>query len=271
MPANRLIFCVMCFLHDRLDVFRELIANEHFRNGDSADGAGEKELGCLEIFEEFRDGSGKYELPIPSEEDMYEFLCPIGDQVKFEESSIRKLYYAELLTFFFFKLSQMDFSTECYVVALLYIERLSLHSGIRLRVSNWRLLTLIALMIATKVWDDCGASNSDFARLMNDSLAVNDQEHEYPQQAYSTRDINKMEALFLEHINYDVGIAASVFMAVYFDLRDMCEFDAEPTCSTVPKPLTPISVDEAKLRGIQTTSPPNLKRGAASYTMDRHS
>jgi hypothetical protein len=55
-----------------------------------------------------------------------------------------------------------QFSPECNVISLVYINRLMAFSGIMLHSKNWRPLLLSALLLAQKVWDDKCLANVDF-------------------------------------------------------------------------------------------------------------
>lgn len=52
---------------------------------------------------------------------------------------------------------------EAPIIALVYIERLILSSGLGITNKNWRKIILIALIIANKIWDDESFENENFA------------------------------------------------------------------------------------------------------------
>jgi hypothetical protein len=56
-----------------------------------------------------------------------------------------------------------QFSTECCIISLVYINRLIAFTQLPLSPTNWRPLILCALLVAQKVWDDKYLSNADFA------------------------------------------------------------------------------------------------------------
>ena len=78
-----------------------------------------------------------------------------------------------------------EFSSECLVISLLYIERLRSLTGLHLLISNWQPILLAAMVVAQKVWDDKSLLNIDFSMICS---------------AYSLRDINNLEMRFLELI-----------------------------------------------------------------------
>jgi len=101
-----------------------------------------------------------------------------------------------------------EFSPECLVISLLYIERLRSLTGLRLCASNWQPVLLAAMIVAQKVWDDKSLLNVDFSLICS---------------AYSLTDINLLERQFLELVQYNVSISASLYASYYFELRTLCE------------------------------------------------
>lgn len=101
-----------------------------------------------------------------------------------------------------------EFSSECLVISLLYIERLRSITGLHLLMSNWQPILLAAMIVAQKVWDDKSLLNVDFSVICS---------------AYSLKDINRLEKQFLELVQYNVSISASLYASYYFELRTLCE------------------------------------------------
>lgn len=77
------------------------------------------------------------------------------------------------------------------------------------------------------MWDDKSLLNVDFSLICS---------------AYSLKDINTIERQFLELIQYNVSITASLYASYYFELRTLCERDER---SFTLKPLS-----EEQLKGI---------------------
>ena len=101
-----------------------------------------------------------------------------------------------------------QFSPECCIVALVYINRIVAFSELPLHPTNWRPLILCSLLVAQKVWDDKYLSNSDFAFI-------------YP--FFVTKEINLLEKKFLEMIQYNVTVKSAVYAKYYFALRGLCK------------------------------------------------
>jgi len=97
---------------------------------------------------------------------------------------------------------------ECLIVSLVYIERLIAVSGCPMLVTSWRPILLSALILAQKVWDDRSLHNLDFSVFC---------------PMFTLREINFLEKKFLELIDYDVSISASLYASYYFQLRTLCQ------------------------------------------------
>ncbi|PFH36784.1 cyclin, N-terminal domain-containing protein [Besnoitia besnoiti] len=101
-----------------------------------------------------------------------------------------------------------EYSPECNVLALLFINRLIAFSGMPLRSSNWRPLVFTAVIVAQKVWDDQVLTNASFAYL-------------YP--FFTVEEVNKMEAAFLSLLHFEVVVKPSTYAKYYFELRSMLQ------------------------------------------------
>eukprot|EP00357_Protocruzia_adherens_P008197 CAMPEP_0115030686 /NCGR_PEP_ID=MMETSP0216-20121206/37988_1 /TAXON_ID=223996 /ORGANISM="Protocruzia adherens, Strain Boccale" /LENGTH=258 /DNA_ID=CAMNT_0002407997 /DNA_START=87 /DNA_END=863 /DNA_ORIENTATION=- len=117
-----------------------------------------------------------------------------------------------------------QFSPECCIICLVYINRLIAFTGLPLHPTNWRPLILCALLVAQKVWDDRYLSNADFAFI-------------YP--FFVTEEINKLEQKFLELIQYNVTVKSGLYAKYYFELRALFK-DNEAEF-----PLTPLDNQQA--------------------------
>ena len=99
-----------------------------------------------------------------------------------------------------------QFSPECCIICLVYINRLIAFTGLPLSPTNWRPIILCSFLVGQKVWDDRYLSNADFAYI-------------YP--FFTTEEINKLEKKFLELINYSVTVKAALYAKYYFELRGL--------------------------------------------------
>eukprot|EP00826_Nyctotherus_ovalis_P051959 TRINITY_DN6531_c0_g1_i6.p1 TRINITY_DN6531_c0_g1~~TRINITY_DN6531_c0_g1_i6.p1 ORF type:complete len:279 (+),score=94.46 TRINITY_DN6531_c0_g1_i6:694-1530(+) len=117
-----------------------------------------------------------------------------------------------------------QFSPECCVICLIYINRIIAFTGMHLHPSNWRPLVLCALLVGQKVWDDRYLSNADFAFI-------------YP--FFTTEEINRLEQKFLELIQYNVTVKASLYAKYYYELRTLYKDNEKEF------PLTPLNNTDA--------------------------
>ena len=97
-----------------------------------------------------------------------------------------------------------QFSAECCIISLVYVNRLIAFTGMPLYPTNWRPLLLCSLLVAQKVWDDKYLSNADFAFI-------------YP--FFTTDEINKLEQKFLEILQYNVTVKSALYHKYYYELR----------------------------------------------------
>lgn len=117
-----------------------------------------------------------------------------------------------------------QFSAECCIICLIYINRIISFTDMPLQPTNWRPLTMCALQVAQKVWDDKYLSNADFAFI-------------YP--FFTNQEINKLETKFLELIQYNVTVKAGLYARYYFELRGLYKNDND-------FPLAPLDVEQGK-------------------------
>jgi hypothetical protein len=116
------------------------------------------------------------------------------------------------------------FSPECCIICLVYINRMIGFTNMPLHPTNWRPLVLCSLVISQKVWDDKYLSNADFAFI-------------YP--FFKNEEINKLETKFLEILQYNVVVKASLYAKYYFELRSLYKNESE-------FPMKPLDAYEAQ-------------------------
>jgi len=137
---------------------------------------------------------------------------PLNDDFNLEHSpSANKIGYFLSLIFNGEKLS-----AESAVMSLAYIDRLLSLTNLHLHASNWRRVTLGAIIVSSKVWEDQAIWNVDFLNV-------------FPY--ISVEDLNRLERQFLNAIQYMVTLKSSVYTKYYLDLRalsDKSKFPMEP-------------------------------------------
>ena len=95
---------------------------------------------------------------------------------------------------------------EVVVLSLIYIERLIYNTGLLLTSRNWRRILLTSMIIASKIWDDNSFENSHFSQVFA-NLGVNE--------------INTLERIFLELINYKVYVKQSEYFKYLMLIKEI--------------------------------------------------
>ncbi|EGR33732.1 n-terminal domain protein [Ichthyophthirius multifiliis] len=93
---------------------------------------------------------------------------------------------------------------EIPIITLIYIERLLLNSGFSLNNLNWRKITITAMILASKIWDDESFENNNFSKA-------------FPY--FSVQQLNEMERVFVNFIDYSLYIKGQEYAKFYFILR----------------------------------------------------
>lgn len=107
----------------------------------------------------------------------------------------------------------VQFSPECCIISLIYIDRIIALTGLSLQTTNWRPIVFVSLMVSQKIWDDKYLSNGDFSYI-------------YP--FFERGQLNMLEMKFLEMIQYNVYVKLSVYTKFYLELKPLYN-DEMPT------------------------------------------
>jgi hypothetical protein len=130
-----------------------------------------------------------------------------------------------------------EWSQECNIIALVLLSRLC-HgdSPVRLTFRNWNRLTLIAFLIAQKMWDDGPLANTSFISLWHMA---------YPASApssFNVSKLNQLERIFLQHLQWETHVPRSIYCKFYFEMRAL----SMEVGSAEDFPLEPLTDDQAQ-------------------------
>lgn len=99
-----------------------------------------------------------------------------------------------------------QFSVECLILALIFVNRLIGKSGLALDAKNWRLVVVISLIVAQKVWDDRSLINAQFAMIC---------------PMFSLDKLNLLEQVYLRALQFDISVSPHLYAKYYFELRTL--------------------------------------------------
>uniref|UniRef100_A0A671XP75 Cyclin Y-like 1 n=2 Tax=Sparidae TaxID=8169 RepID=A0A671XP75_SPAAU len=138
-----------------------------------------------------------------------------------------KVIYRFVRTLF----SAAQLTAECAIVTLVYLERLLTYAELDICPANWKRIVLGAILLASKVWDDQAVWNVDYCQILKD---------------ITVEDMNEMERHFLELLQFNINVPASVYAKYYFDLRQLADdnnlnFPLEPLNNQRAQKLEAIS------------------------------
>jgi hypothetical protein len=110
---------------------------------------------------------------------------------------------------------------EIPILCLVYIERFLTKTGVLMNHANWKRLTLISLILASKIWDDDSLENVHFPQVLPD---------------VTLKEVSSLENAFLQLIDFDLIIRGAEYAKYYFVLKTF----AQAFNSTLPMGPLPI-------------------------------
>ena len=115
---------------------------------------------------------------------------------------------------------------EIPILCLIYLGRFFTKTSLLMNYGNWKRLTLISLILASKIWDDDSLENVHFPQVLSD---------------VTLKEIAGIESVFLEMIDFDLVIRGAEYAKYYFILKTF----AEKFNSTLP--MGPLGVEDMKM------------------------
>ncbi|KAJ3363828.1 hypothetical protein GGF32_003491 [Allomyces javanicus] len=134
----------------------------------------------------------------------HEDVYPLSKATVMSHPSVPPAF--EAINFFLLTLFEAaQLGSDICVITLIYLERILHNTRINIYSANWARLTLGALLLASKVWDDQAVWNIDFCTVFPDA---------------KVKDLNDMERFFIEGVHFNVTVKASTYLRYYFALHD---------------------------------------------------
>jgi len=149
-------------------------------------------------------------------------------------------------------------SSECCVMALVYLDRLIELTGVVVQPKNWRRLLLGALIVASKVWEDDAVWNEDFLQ-------------PFPYMKIS--DLGDLERYYLNGLQFSVTLKPSVYAEYYFRLSALStkrQLNFQPLDEESAEKLYKRSKGLEDRSRPQPTSPYHQKRLSAAHRSTSH-
>ncbi len=109
----------------------------------------------------------------------------------------------------------MRLALECSIICLIYVERLMSCAQLELRALNWRPIVYIAVLLASKFWEDINFWNIDFAE-------------RFPGR-FPLQSINELENRFFALCQYNLFISFPYYLKYYFAINAARPLSAEAT------------------------------------------
>jgi hypothetical protein len=103
-------------------------------------------------------------------------------------------------------ISCANFSAECNILALVYINRMTTLHKFSLTMNNWRGIWVAAIILAQKVWDDVPLKTSSFVQILPN---------------VTKERLRKLEMKTFSMLDYSTTVKPSVYAKYYFELRQL--------------------------------------------------
>ncbi|PAA66230.1 hypothetical protein BOX15_Mlig004565g1 [Macrostomum lignano] len=161
-----------------------------------------------------------------------ELVHPLQRGAEAAEAATRRPDHRTVYRFVRTLFCSAQLTAECAIISLVYLERLMAAAEIELQPNTWRRCLLGAILLASKVWDDQAVWNVDYCQILKDARV---------------EDMNELERKYLELIQFNINVPASVYARYYFDIRAMLsnhEAGANSLSASAPSPV-PLSREGA--------------------------
>jgi len=138
---------------------------------------------------------------------------------------------------------------ECGILCLAYIERMIALASLLMNASNWRRVSLSALILASKVWEDQAVWNVDFLSIFD---------------CVTAQELGQLEKIILNLLQFNVSLKAALYAKYYFELRSLAEQ------ADMQFPLDPLSKEQAdKLESKSEETEQTVRKHPEKYKLVR--
>lgn len=159
----------------------------------------------------------------------------------------------EIYTFMRELFMGIQYSPECNIIALIYINRMIATTSLPVSVHCWKQLLVSSISLAQKVWDDRSVSTSDVATVC---------------PFYTRQQLRRFERGLLKLLKYNLGVKPSVYAQYFFELRTVCE--REKNEEMVLQPMTKLTADRLELRSSSWIPFKKKQSGSSRNRSPRH-
>lgn len=101
---------------------------------------------------------------------------------------------------------QIQYDRECNIIALVYVNRITTANDLALTARNWRLLWLLAIMVAQKVWAHKPVRSGGFCKIYQDVRKSS---------------LKRVELTMMSMLDFNTGVPPSLYAKYYLELNQL--------------------------------------------------
>ena len=114
--------------------------------------------------------------------------------------------FKEIYNFIHTLFRRAQVEPECLIAGVVYLEHfLSKCPNIHFTLHTWKRLVFVAIMVASKAWDDISCSTRSFVRCSDNQ--------------FTKSELSQMELLFLTQLDFRLYLSSTDYRNAYYDLK----------------------------------------------------